>query len=98
MTDIDGQISREFNRLGLQTSDVRYNDDLDRWRVTVSPDGTDDRYLRDITEIGAGGPVDYQLNFSAVKADLPRLDGASIPSGTLTVDGTDSEAILITVD
>lgn len=98
MTDVDGQIHREFERIGLETSDITYNDDLDRWRVSVTAEGSDDRYLVDVTEIGADGPVDLKLDFPMVRGHLARLDGVSIPAGTISVEGTESGDVLITVD
>jgi len=97
MPDISEQLSNVFRELGMEPAEIRRNEDLDRWEVSVQADGTDTRYLRDVGEIGGESPIDQQINFAAIKSMRPQIEGTTIPAGTVNVVGFESEYFQITI-
>jgi len=96
-SDRESQLRQLFRDHGMEPKDVRRNESLDRFEVSVQADGSDERFHRDVHEIGSEGPVDYQIDYGAVRGMQSVIDGKTIPSGVVSVEEMESEYFLITV-
>ena len=98
MTGTEDQLRTVFRRHGMEPKEIGFNDNLDRWYVSVQADGSDDRFLEAKGEIGGDAPVDHALNFTAVRAMEDRIDGEVIPDGTVNVEKIQDEYFKITIE
>jgi hypothetical protein len=96
--DIEQQLRTVFNDHGMEPSEISYNENTDVYNVSIGVEGTDARYLRSTSEIGADGPTDRQIDIRKVRAMQEQIDGTSILDGTLRVVGIESEYIQIAID
>ena len=86
------QISTVFENLGMAVDVIRYNPELDRYQVTIAVDGTDETFLRDITEMGTGGAIDQQVNATAVASMHTQIQETTVQSGELNVICTNRDS------
>jgi hypothetical protein len=96
--EVEPQLEHLFDRVGLNTKDVRFNENTDRWIVEPVVEGSDERFRRDIGSAVAEKPVDYVLDFNAVRTVFQKIDGAKIPEGTVRIDGTNSSELLLEIE
>lgn len=98
MPTITQQISRVFREHGMEPKETEYNNDTEQYRVSVQADGSDDRFLRPVGELGTEGSVDHQLDFSTVKSMRSVIHGTEIPDGVITVEEIESEYFVISIE
>lgn len=82
------QIHDLFQNMGMRPEKIRYNDNLDVYRVNIGVEGTEERFYRDIHEIGGSEPVDFAVDTDKLKGMVSRIQGAEIPEGTVNVTDT----------
>lgn len=97
-SEIELQLQRVFQNLGMEPKEIRYNDNVGRWLVSVQADRSDERFHRRVGEVGSEGPVDYALDFTAVKSMRQQIDGVSILAGTVNVETIEDEYYKITIE
>lgn len=97
-SEVKSQLEHLFDKIGLNTKDIRFNENTGRWIVEPQAEGSGERFREDTEAIGAGKPVDYTLDFSAVRREFPKIECAKIPEGTVRIDGTNSSELLLEVE
>ena len=97
-TSTEDQLRTVFRDLGMEPKEILYNEKLEKWKVSVQADGSDDRYIRTTSEIGAGGPTGAAVDNSAVRSMKPMIDETDILAGTIDVIGHESEYIELRID
>lgn len=88
----EDQIRELFQKRGMNPDNIRYNDSLDYYMVNIGVEGTEDRFLRGIGEIGSSGAVDATVDTDKLKIIADRIHGSKIPTGTVNVIDTMSDA------
>lgn len=86
--DTQTQIQEFFQELGMPPERIRYNENLDRYLVDIGVEGTDEKFLRDIGEVGSSGPVDNAVDTVMLERMVPQIQGADLPAGTIHIIDT----------
>lgn len=98
MAGTEKQLRRVFQNHGMEPKEISYNDDLGYWKVSVQVEGSHERFHDMKREIGSSKPVDYNLNFHAVKTAVRHeIDGTRIPAGTVRLEEFESEYAHLTI-
>ena len=82
------QLRKAFQELGLNTEMIRYNPNLDRYRINIDAEGTDDQYLEGVGEIGSSGPVDVKVDTTKLRQIVRQIEEMEIPAGQVNVVDT----------
>lgn len=90
--DTEDQIRDLFQKKGMNPEKIRYNDSLDYYLVNIGVEGTEERFLRGIGEIGSSGSVDATVDTGKLKMVANRIQGSKVPAGTVNVIDTMSDA------
>lgn len=83
--NIKEQIRATFQNLGMNPEKIRYNRNLNYFLVDIGVDGTEEKYLRDIGEIGSSGPVDSAVDANKLKQAVDRINGTEISDGVINI-------------
>lgn len=86
--DTEAEIQEMFQSLGMNPEKIRYNESLDYFLVNIGVEGTAERYLRDIHELGSAEPVDSALDTDMLRTMVSKIQGSTVPSGTVNVIDT----------
>jgi len=83
--DTEDQIRNLFQQHGMNLEQIRYNPDLDYYHVNIGVEGTDDRFLEGVGEIGSEGPVGQTVDTTTLQGARHRIDSSQIDDGTVDV-------------
>lgn len=79
--DAKPQIRSLFQEQGMNPEQIRYNSNLDYYHVNIGVEGTDDRFLEGIGEIGSEDAVSQKINTNALRTMANNIDGSQIDGG-----------------
>lgn len=81
--DTKTQIRDLFQQYGINPEDIRYNPNLNYYRVDIGVEGTDNRFLEGVGELGSDEAVEQTVDTGALRGVAGRIDGAQIADGTV---------------
>ena len=89
----DEQVIREaFRRHGMNPEQIRYNENLDYYHVNIGVEDTDERYLRDIHELGTTEAVTQQVNTDSLRSHASLINGSEVSGLRIVVKGMMKDA------
>ncbi|RKD94751.1 hypothetical protein [Halopiger aswanensis] len=85
---VQEQIRQVFQDLGLNPEKIRYNQSLDRYQINIGVEGTDDRFLEGIKEMGTTEPVGSTVDTRKLESVANHVHNVEIEAGTVNVIDT----------
>lgn len=81
--NIQSELRDLFEEHGITPEEISAKGNDNQWQVSVQVEGTDDRFIEGYSGVGNDEPMGYNVDGDALDRIKPRIDGASIPSGTV---------------
>lgn len=82
---VRGQIRELFQSKGLNPKEIRYEEVLDRYRVTIGVEGTEDRFIREPSSLDNADSGAASVDTDELKSMKSRIQGSEVPDGTVIV-------------